>query len=103
MAAKKSDSITVKWHGTAGIEQAHSLRDELLTAFKKDKVLLDISEIEDIDITGIQIIVSAKKEAEKTKKQFFITGTIPDVIAEFISASSISLAEYALPESKEVS
>ncbi|MBR1403626.1 MAG: STAS domain-containing protein [Treponema sp.] len=98
MAAKKSDSITVKWHGTAGIEQAHSLRDELLSAFKKDKVLLDISEIEDIDITGIQIIVSAKKEAEKTHKEFFITGEIPNSIAEFISASSIFIEKYALPE-----
>ena len=98
MAAKKTESVTVKWHGNAGIEQAHSLRDELLAAFKSDRVLLDISEVDDIDITGLQLIVSAKKEAEKSKKKFYITGKIPDVISEFISASSISLAEYAVPE-----
>ena len=53
---------TVKWQGTAGIEQAHKLRDEILEAFKKNsKVRLDISEVDDIDITGIQIIIAARK------------------------------------------
>jgi len=101
MATKKNNSITIKWHGTAGIEQAHALQEELLSAFKNDKILLDISEVEDIDITGVQIIVSARKEAEKQKKEFYITGKIPDVIAEFISASSITLSEYALEEDEE--
>ncbi|WP_407425006.1 lipid asymmetry maintenance protein MlaB [Treponema sp.] len=102
MAAKKTESVTIKWHGTAGIEQAHALRDELLAAFKNNKILLDISEVEDIDITGVQLIVSAKKEAQKSNKEFFIIGKIPDVIVEFISASSISLEEYALPEGEEI-
>lgn len=94
MADAKSKII--KWQGTAGIEQAHSLANELLEAIKANNdVRLDISEVEDIDITGIQIIVAARKEAEKLKKIFFITGKIPAVIEEFTIASSISLKEYA--------
>lgn len=92
-----AEFVTVKWEGTAGIEQAHKLRDELIEAFKKNKkILLDISQVEDIDITGIQIIVAARKEAEKTGKSFFISDKISDSIKEFISASLINLNDYIL-------
>ena len=67
--ADKADFETVTWQGTAGIEQAHELRDELLAAFEKSSdVRLDISKVEDIDITGIQIIIAAQKEAEKQRQ-----------------------------------
>ncbi|MBQ0052692.1 MAG: STAS domain-containing protein [Treponema sp.] len=102
MASKKSDTTTIKWQGTAGIEQAHSLQEELLKAFNKsNRVLLDISEVEDIDITGIQLIIAARKEADATEKAFFITGKIPEAISEFTAACSISLTDYALPETQE--
>ncbi|WP_191013314.1 STAS domain-containing protein [Treponema zioleckii] len=95
MAEKNTDRITVKWQGTAGIEQAHALSDELLQAFKDSSdVRLDISEVEDIDITGIQVIIAARKEAEKQQKNFYITGKIPPAIQDFTAASSISLKDY---------
>ena len=91
----KEKSIVLKWQGTAGIEQAHSLSKALLEAIENnDDVRLDISEVEDIDITGIQIIIAAKNEAENKKKKFFITGKVPPVIEEFSIASSISLKGY---------
>lgn len=102
MAEKKATFSTVKWQGTAGIEEAHSLKDELLKAFQNSNgILLDISEVEDIDITGIQVIVAARKEAEKQGKQFYITGNVPESISEFISKSSITLNSYILPEEYE--
>lgn len=102
MAAKKNDSTTIKWQGTAGIEQAHSLSKYLLKAINDtDRVLLDISEVEDIDITGIQLIISARKEAEQQNKSFYITGTIPQVISEFTAACNILLDDYSLPVSEE--
>lgn len=89
--------VIVKWQGTAGIEQAHKLKDEILESFKKNsEVRLDISEVEDIDITGIQIIIAARCEAEKNGKAFFVTGKIPKSIEEFVTASSITLQEYVL-------
>ncbi len=93
---------TVKWQGTAGIEQAHTLRDSLLEAFKKNsEIRLDISGVEDIDITGIQIIIAAKKEADKSKKSFYLTGDIPSVIEEFTKASAITLKEYHIDYKEE--
>ena len=93
---------TVKWQGTAGIEQAHKLKDELIEAFKNhSEIRLDISKVEDIDITGIQMIIAARKEAEKDGKTFFITGRIPKAIKEFVTASSITLDEYVLETDDE--
>lgn len=92
MAAKSSDkNVTIKWTGSAGIETANKLQKELLKALKaSEKIFLDISELEDIDLTGIQIILSAKKEADSLGKSFSITGTIPPAIAEYVSSCSIS-------------
>lgn len=102
MAVKNSDKITVIWTGTAGIEQAKNLHDNLLDAFKNaNQILLDISKLEDIDISGIQLIISSRKEAEKQKKSFYITGEIPSAILDFTSGCGVSLNDYALPQNDE--
>ena len=102
MAVGKDEAITIKWTGTAGIEQAKNLQKNLLESFNgAEKVLLDISELEDIDITGIQLVLSAKKEAEKQKKSFYISGKIPEIILDFTAGCGVSLSEYALPENGE--
>ena len=102
MAAGKDEAITIKWTGTAGIEQAKNLQKNLRESFSgAEEVLLDISELEDIDITGIQLIVSARKEAEKQNKSFFISGKIPEIILDFTAGCGVSLSEYALPEKGE--
>lgn len=102
MAVKNSDAITIKWTGTAGIEEAKSLHANLLEAFKKNNnILLDISELEDIDITGIQLIISARKEAEKQKKTFFIAEKIPEAILDFTSGCGVSLSDYTLPKEEK--
>ncbi len=104
MAEKKVSTETIVWKGTAGIEQAHILKDSLLAAFEKaDSVQLDISSLEDIDITGIQIILAAKKEATKLNKSFCLTGVIPQPILEFTEANSIhfdALLNNSIKEAK---
>ena len=102
MAVGNDGAITIKWTGTAGIEQAKNLQKNLLESFNgADKVLLDISELEDIDITGIQLVVSARKEAEKQNKSFYISGKITEIILDFTAGCGVALSEYALPENGE--
>jgi anti-anti-sigma regulatory factor len=96
MAKNKTSEKTIIWKGSAGIEQAKKLREELLAAFRTDSIIrLDISSLEDIDITGIQLIIAARREAEKTGKNFALSGSIPQSIFSFISAVGIPLAAYA--------
>lgn len=103
MAAKKKeqDKNIIKWKESAGIESSQKLREELLDAFKSSSaIFLDISELEDIDLTGIQLIISAKKEADSQKKTFFIIGSIPEAISEYVSGCGISLDDYLAPKEK---
>ena len=98
MAQKKNDDVvTVTWEDCAGIEEAVSLREKLLDEFSKGKnIELDISAVTDIDITGIQIILAAGKEAEKQKKKFFLKENIPQEIIEFASGFGIALDQLNL-------
>lgn len=102
MAAKKSDFFAIAWHGSAGIEQAHSLKDELMQAFEQNsKILLDISQIDDIDITGIQLIIAAHKEAEKLGRQFFVIKNIPKQISDFIALTGVIIDNYTIQMPEE--
>lgn len=102
MAAEISEKqITIKWTGSAGIESAKKLQIELLKAIKQNKkILLDISELEDIDLSAIQLILSAKLEAENQNKIFALTKVIPHSILEFVSGCSVSLDSLLLAEEK---
>ncbi len=61
--------------GAMTVYEAVSLRDafmESLDAF--DVVILDLEKVTELDCAGIQLIVSAKKSAEKSKKTFTVSG-----------------------------
>lgn len=92
--AKKagSDVVTVEWSGSAGIENAQSLKDSLLKVLKKaSHIELDLSKVEEIDITGIQIIMAARKEALQQQKVFFIKEDIPADVVEFSASFGLPL------------
>jgi len=92
MAKSKTLSDTITWKESAGIEQAVSLKKELLSAFDANQnVHLDISSVQDIDTSAIQIILAAAKEAEKQGKTFSITGTVPAPILQIIKTLNITL------------
>ena len=83
------------WKGEAGIEQAESARNELLEAFKSAKeVHLDISEVDDLDISAIQLILSSYKESEKTGIPFSVVGKLPEVIDNFCKQCGIPLSDF---------
>ena len=65
------------------------------------EILLDISELEDIDITGIQILLAAKKEAEEKNKIFNIVGNIPEVIKAYSDGFQVSLDSLLKQQEKE--
>ena len=68
--AKKS-ATTVVWSDTVSIENAQKKKQELLKAFNSsDVILLDISNLEDLDISAVQLILASEKEALMRKKKF---------------------------------
>lgn len=92
MARKKSTEPTISLQDSVGIEQAASIKKQLSEAIKSKKtVSLDISKVTDIDTSILQLILSAKKDADAKEKEFFITGTIPEEIQSLLSLLSLSL------------
>ena len=60
----KKSATTVVWSDTVSIENAQKKKQELLKAFNSSEViLLDISKLEDLDISAVQLILAAEKEA----------------------------------------
>ena len=92
MAAKKEKkSNIIKWTETAGIESAEKLKIELQKAI--DENPLDLSELEDIDLSGIQLILAAKKEADAKKKKFLLKDNIPPAILEYVCGCGVSFED----------
>lgn len=92
MARKKSTEPTIKLQDSVGIEQAATIKKQFSEALKSKKtVSLDISAVTDIDTSILQIILSAKKDADVKEKEFYITGTIPEDILKLLSLLSITL------------
>lgn len=92
MAKRKSAGPTIKLTDSVGIEQASTIKKQLTEAIKSKKsVSMDISEVTDIDTSIIQLILSAKKDADAKEKEFYITGTIPEDIQKLLTLLSISL------------
>jgi len=92
--AKKAaaDNIVVEWSGSCGIENAQSLKDSLLKVLKKaSQIELDLSKVEDVDLTAIQIILAARKEALSQQKLFFIKDNIPADVVDFSASFGIQL------------
>lgn len=92
MARKKSTEPTIKLQDSVGIEQAATIKKQFSEALKSKKtVSLDISAVTDIDTSILQIILSAKKDADVKEKEFYINGTIPEDIQKLLSLLSITL------------
>ena len=62
------------------------------------EVLLDISKLEDIDISGVQLIIASKKEAQIRNMVFKITGDISDNLVNFFRRVGIPIDKLTTTE-----
>lgn len=92
MARKKSDVSTIALIDHVGIEQASDIKKQLAEGIKaKSKICVDLTKISDIDTSVIQLLISAKNDAEAHEKEFYIQGPIPEEIQNLLNLLSISL------------
>lgn len=84
----------VEWSGSLGIEQAQSLKNELSNALaENNNVVLNLSKVEDIDTTTIQLIIAAHKEAEKRGINFKVDKNLPESTVNFLNLLSLPIKE----------
>jgi anti-anti-sigma factor len=68
----------IAWHGKVSIENAGKLKDEITQAFaQNDSLALDLSRVETIDTSGIQLLVAMIKEAQNKNIALVFEGQVP--------------------------
>ncbi|MBB6479014.1 STAS domain-containing protein [Spirochaeta isovalerica] len=77
------------FEGSQTIEKAQSVKESLLQALKskKEKILINLSKVEKVDLSFLQLLHAAGLEAEKKGKELSLSGDIPD---DFISAVKLA-------------
>ena len=65
------------------IYEIESFHKELLDEFEKGNVSIDISTLNKIDMSAIQLLISAKKSCEESSKDFQIIGANSEVTKIF--------------------
>jgi anti-anti-sigma regulatory factor len=74
-SAAGAGTITVQVHGSLTIAQAREAHAALVTAFAKaDQVLLDLEGVEEIDLTGLQLVCAAHRSSCSSGKSFQVKG-----------------------------
>ena len=100
MATETTKSpITITWDDTVSIENSQKKKQELLKAFNSnDAIHLDISQVEDLDISAVQLILASQKEALMRKKEFKIVGEVPSNFIDFFCRIGIPMNKLITSE-----
>lgn len=76
-----TDSKNIKLGSTLTLDKAAALSAELKTALESEKSLsLDVSEVEDIDLSCLQVLLSARRWAKNTGKSLTLNGLPRDSV-----------------------
>jgi anti-anti-sigma regulatory factor len=86
MQAGRAPTI-VKPSGSLSVERASALKDELSAALAAgDAVLVDLSSIEELDLSCLQVIYAALFSAKAAGKELRFSGSLPPNIAKRLSS-----------------
>lgn len=71
----KDGNLVMKIEGSLSAYEVGYLKDRLLRGFANHQgIILDINGVTECDTLGIQLLLSARKTAEKLNKTFNVTG-----------------------------
>ena len=84
-----NDIFIITFEGSQTIEKAEEIKTTLFSSIKgkKREILLNLSRVEKIDLSFLQLIYSSSLEAVKKNKEISITGKIPENVKNLIKLS----------------
>lgn len=92
----------VKLSGALGIDRAAALQAELSSALAgADKLLLDLSSVDDIDLAALQILYAARRSAKAQSKELHLSGGLPPKLVKRLVASGFLRAMVERAEEAE--
>jgi anti-anti-sigma factor len=73
--------------GSLNIERASALKAEIAEALASgDSVILSLAQVQDLDLSCLQVIYAAKAQAKSDGKELHFLGAVPARIAERLSS-----------------
>jgi len=86
------DILVITFKGSQTIEKAETAKNVLIKALrgKKKEILINLSGIEKIDLSFLQLLYSASLEAESKKKNLSISGDVPESFLEIVKLSGFN-------------
>lgn len=77
----KDGNLVMKIEGALSAYEVKNLKDRFLTGFTNYQgIIVDINGVTECDTLGLQLLLSARKTAEKLNKTFNVTGDSQPVI-----------------------
>jgi len=73
------------------IYEVASLHQDILDEFKKGDVIIDMSNVKSIDLSIIQLFISAKKSCNDSTTKFMLTNISQELVDIFKSAKCESI------------
>ena len=95
-ATDENDSL--KLTGSLDIYSAESLRDVLLKHAESSRsISIDLSAVEVCDVTGLQLLYSARRSAEAANKSFLIT-SVSDAFLAACAAAGVAQSDFSISD-----
>ncbi len=70
------------------LPNAEHVRETLQKSINTRNItIVDISRIEEMDLSGVQLLYAARRYAESKKKEFHLTGFLPEHLTEMLYRS----------------
>jgi anti-anti-sigma factor len=86
----------INLEGEINIRCAAELKELLLQALTREGALhIDLSATTEVDITTLQLLWTAQREAREAGKEFLLNGPISKTVATAIKHSGLQFAENA--------
>ncbi len=82
------------------VEYVADVRNEILEAFQQSStVLLSVSQIERVDLAGIHLLYSAKREAVRRGHRLLLSGDVPEALgAALVTGGFCVQVPHGAPE-----
>lgn len=98
---EKDGNILLKIEGAMTIINAAALREELADCFEQyNSLALDLGNVSECDVTGIQILLAARKSSTESGKPFIVCGTSPPLDDTF-SRAGLNIQEFQNSEKEK--
>lgn len=91
-SSKQGDSVVLKVRGELTVEYAKEFQVALIEGLRKsDKMLVDLENVAEADITCLQLLSSALSSCARLGKRISLSGNLPEQFRQLVNDAGFAL------------